>query len=103
VRANNTDPRFGLGVGALFAAVGNKYIVESNVPSTSEVSMLDNLHNLTFVYIFLIIVAAVVSLHLYEKGSEEDKRKSRRLDMYAFVAVFISYLAIMGYLIGREM
>jgi hypothetical protein len=103
VRANNTDPRFGLSVGALFAAIGNKYIVESNVPSTSEVSMLDNLHNLTFVYIFLIIVAAVVSLHLYEKGSEEDKRKSRRLDMYAFVAVFISYLAIMGYLIGREM
>ncbi len=103
VRANNTDPRFGLGVGALFAAIGNKYIVESIVPSTSEVSMLDNLHNLTFVYIFLIIVAAVVSLHLYEKGSEEDKRKSRRLDMYAFVAVFISYLAIMGYLIGREM
>lgn len=103
VRANNIDPRFGLSVGALFAAVGNKYIVESNVPSTSEVSMLDNLHNLTFVYIFIIIVATVISLHIHERGTEEDIRKSRKLDMYAFAAICVSYIAIMGYLIGREM
>lgn len=103
IRANNIDPRFGLSVGALFAAIGNKYTVESNVPSTSEVSMLDNLHNLTFVYIFLVIVATVLSLYLYEKGSEAGIRRSRRLDMYAFATIFVSYLTIMGYLIGREM
>lgn len=103
IRAINNSARFGLSVGTLFAAVGNKYTVENSVPSTSEVSMLDNLHNLTFVYIFLIIIATVISLYLYEKGSDADIRKSRRLDMYAFAVIFVSYFALMGYLIGREM
>ncbi|NBX51658.1 hypothetical protein EBT25_17420, partial [bacterium] len=38
IKPINTDPRFGLCVGGLFAAIGNKYIVESIVPSTNELT-----------------------------------------------------------------
>jgi hypothetical protein len=61
IKPFNIDPRFGLCVGGLFATIGNKYIIEGMVPSTNEVTMLDDLHNVTLVYIFLIITISVIS------------------------------------------
>jgi hypothetical protein len=42
------EPRFGLPVGGLFAAVGNKYIIDSLLPESSSFSLVDTLHTLTF-------------------------------------------------------
>lgn len=103
IKPINTDPRFGLCVGALFAAIGNKYIVESIVPATNKVSMLDNLHNLTFVYIFIMIVISVISLHIYEKGSDEDIRRSQLLDRWSLITVVTTYGLGVLYLVGREL
>ena len=77
IKPVNTDPRFGLCVGGLFAAIGNKYIVESIIPSTNELTLLDYLHNITFIIIFLIIITSVFSLFLYEKGDEKSQKTSR--------------------------
>src|SRR5262249_12108033 len=46
VSSENQDSRFGLCVGGLFAAIGNKYIVESIVPSSVVNTLMDNVHNL---------------------------------------------------------
>ena len=60
IKPINVDPRFGLSVGGLFAAIGNKYIVEGKVPSTNQITLLDNIHNLTFIYILLITILYVI-------------------------------------------
>ncbi len=44
------DPRFGLSVGGLFAAVGNKYIVDSILPQSTTFTLVDKLHILTYVF-----------------------------------------------------
>jgi len=85
IKPYNIDPRFGLCVGGLFATIGNKYIIEGMVPSTNEVTMLDDIHNVTLVFIFLIITISVISLHLYEKGSTKSLKLSRLIDRISFI------------------
>lgn len=95
IKPYNIDPRFGLCVGGLFATIGNKYIIEGMVPSTNEVTMLDDIHNITLVFIFLIITISVISLHLYEKGSPKTIQYSKTLDKFSFYIMSFTYSALL--------
>jgi len=101
VSSDNQDSRFGLCVGGLFAAIGNKYIVESIVPSSSGNTLMDNVHTLTFVFIFLIIILITVSLKLFESGNENNVKKSLRIDKWAFYMLTTLYVVINTVLIFR--
>lgn len=102
IKPVNTDPRFGLCVGGLFAAIGNKYIVESIVPSTNELTLLDYLHNITFIIIFLIIITSVFSLFLYEKGDEKSQKISGIIDKLSFFLFVFVYVFSFSYLINSH-
>lgn len=95
IKPYNIDPRFGLCVGGLFATIGNKYILEGMVPSTNEVTMLDDIHNVTLVFIFLIITISVISLHLYEKGTPKTIQYSKTLDKTSFYTMSFSYASLL--------
>ena len=99
IKPINTDPRFGLCVGGLFAAIGNKYIVESVIPSTNELTLLDYLHNITFIFIFLIIIISVVSLRFFEQESHRLKKISEKIDFISFFTIVISYFTFIFYFI----
>lgn len=84
--------RLGLCVGGIFAAVGNKYIIESVVPSSTANTLLDSIHNLTFVSILVMIAITVASLKWSDSTDERLILKSKRLDRISFVmllAIFI--------------
>ncbi|TNE55910.1 MAG: hypothetical protein EP344_13020 [Bacteroidetes bacterium] len=87
----HVDPRFGLSVGAMFAAVGNKYIVDSILPQSTTFTLVDKLHIITYVYLLLCIVLSVISLRLWQKGKEA---KSIRFDRRAYFLILVSYLLI---------
>jgi hypothetical protein len=73
------EPRFGLPVGGLFAAVGNKYIIDSLLPETTSFTLVDTLHALTFFAIFSTLMISAVSLKLHDNNkSEKALRISRR-------------------------
>ena len=95
IKPYNIDPRFGLCVGGLFATIGNKYILEGMVPSSNEVTMLDDIHNVTLVFIFLIITISVISLHLYEKGTPKTIQYSKTLDKTSFYTMSFSYASLL--------
>lgn len=99
IKPSNVDPRFGLAVGGLFAAIGNKYIVEGIVPSTNSVTMMDSIHNLTFIYLFIIIIVSVYSLYLYEKETPKARNQSKNVDRYSLIAIFSSYFLILAYIL----
>ena len=94
IRPINTDPRFGLCVGGLFTAVGNKYITDSVVPSTNDMTLIDNLHLITFVCIFLIIIQSVISLRIYERETDKSISFSKRFDMFSFVIIILFFFAM---------
>lgn len=101
IKPINVDPRFGLCVGGLFAAVGNKYVVEGTVSSVSSNTLIDTLHNLTFVSILIIIFISIVSLFLFEKGDEKNLRRAKILDTWSFVIILISYVALAFYFVNE--
>ncbi len=101
VSSENQDSRFGLCVGGLFAAIGNKYIVESIVPASSTNTLMDNVHNLTFTFILLVVLVIVISLRLFESEDEEKKKRSLKIDRIAFLSIVTLYLLVNAWLIYR--
>lgn len=99
IKPTNTDPRFGLSVGGLFAAIGNKYIIESKVPTTNQNTLLDNIHNLTFIYILLITILSVISLYYYEKKTTKNRKKSKLIDKISFILIFSTYFLFLYFII----
>ena len=78
IHADILDARFGLSVGALFAVVGNKYIIDSALPESTTFTLVDTLHGITLFCILAVIVAntwalALVKKNLHKKADRVDK------------------------------
>jgi hypothetical protein len=58
------DPRFNLGVGAIFAVVASEYIVAACLPATHVFTLADALHVLGLLTIFAAIAESIVALRL---------------------------------------
>lgn len=89
IHADILDARFGLSVGALFAVVGNKYIIDSSLPETTSFTLVDTLHGLTLVSILAIVVENAWALQLVKKGKH---KQSDRLDKRFGNATLILYI-----------
>jgi hypothetical protein len=83
--------RFGLTVGAMFAAVANKYIVDGLMPRTIHLTLPDKIHNVTFAFIILHLVVTVVAHRL---ARSERIRWGWRVDRVAFLVSLVAYFAI---------
>lgn len=83
------EPRFGLPVGGLFAAVGNKYIIDSLLPESSSFSLVDTLHTLTFLSIFATLVVSAVALKLYDNHKTELALKVNRICAMIVVITYV--------------
>jgi hypothetical protein len=83
------DPRFGLPVGGLFAAVGNKYIIDSLLPESSSFTLVDTLHTLTFLAIFSILLVSAICVRLYDSG---QKKECVRVNKIGSRTIVIAYL-----------
>lgn len=101
ISSENQDSRFGLCVGGLFAAIGNKYIVESIVPSSTVNTLMDDVHNLTFTFILIIVGIIIISLSLFNSGNEKKRAFSLKLDKYTFWTLLGLYTLINIFLVWR--
>jgi hypothetical protein len=86
-----TESRFALPVGGLFAAVGNKYIIDSLLPETSEYTLVDTLHSITFLFIFFTIFLNAYSIKLYE---HKKHSKAYASNYYGSRILIASYVAL---------
>jgi hypothetical protein len=94
----DSESRIGLAVGGLFAAVGNKYIVETIVPTTTQNTMIDNIHNVTFGAILVIVIMTIYISRLYY---EEQKEKAFFFDRLSFWSIFTLFILLNGFLISK--
>ncbi|MGB2833193.1 MAG: hypothetical protein WBC07_09600 [Methylotenera sp.] len=91
IKPPDSDSRVELAVGGLFAAVGNKYIVEGIVPTTTQNTMIDNMHNITFGAILLIVV---ITIYISGQFYEGHKAKALRLDKISFWGILSVYITL---------
>lgn len=88
IRPSDVDPRFGLPVGGLFAAVASEWVVSESLPDRSGLTLADWVHVASFLVIFLVVLVSVISLRTYESGREVT---SGRIDRLAFWTVLPAY------------
>lgn len=96
IQPHDTDTRIGLAVGGLFAAVGNKYIVESVVPTTTQTTLVDIIHITTFAAILFIVIMVIVISRNYHFGRQA---RAHRLEKLSFWATLLAFVGINAYLI----
>jgi len=87
-KPSELEPRFGLPVGGLFAAVGNKYIIDSILPESSTFTLVDTLHTITFLGIFATLVVSAVSLKLHDMGKHELSLRVNSISSRVVVALY---------------
>ena len=90
--------RFGMIVGALFAGVANKYIVDSLMPQTIMLTLPDKIHNLTFIYIIFHLIITVLAYRLTVK---EKEKLGWRIDVTCFLLSIISFITINFYWVSE--
>lgn len=83
------EPRFGLPVGGLFAAVGNKYIIDSVLPESSTFTLVDTLHAFTFFAIFMTLVVSAIALKYHDGGRTEAALRVNRIGSRIVVVSYI--------------
>lgn len=94
------DPRFGLSVGAIFAAIASQYVIASTLPQNARLTLVDILHDISFIYIFLCILVSTISLHYMKNGKE---KLSQKIDRYSFFALALSYIIFIIYFVNQAL
>ncbi len=103
IRPSEVDPRFGLPVGALFAAVASEFIVASSLPDSVSVALADRLHHASFIAIFAVVAESAIVLHLAGQAEEDEAtwKRIRRIDLRAFSLVSFAWVTAVVWLVGR--
>lgn len=89
VKPTHVDPRFGLSVGGLFAAVASSYIASSLIPDTGVLTLADIVNFLGIAAIFLTVLESTLSLYLLDHLNKESL--SKWLDRASFVVILVAY------------
>jgi hypothetical protein len=91
IKPTHVDPRFGLGVGALFAAVGNNIFVGTLLPPAESFTLTAMVNAFGLATIFLTLVQSTISLYLLDSlGRERLRVLFDRVSFYVFLAGFLS-------------
>ncbi len=98
INPTDLDPRFGLPVGAIFAAIASEYVISSTLPQNQKLTLVDLLHVISFIYIFLCILISAISLHFVKKG---NVKASARLDKSSLIILAVTYVILVIYFVSR--
>ncbi|MDE3137257.1 MAG: hypothetical protein KGL59_11830 [Acidobacteriota bacterium] len=91
IKPTFVDPRFGLGVGAFFAAIGNNIFVVTLLPPAGRVTLTDMVNLIGLVTIFLTLVQSTISLHFCDT---DRWRLSRFFDRLCFPVFLLGYAVV---------
>ncbi len=91
IKADDLDARFGMGVGSIFAASANTFVITGSLPPTTAVTLAEQINLIAVGIIFVAVFVSIWSLRLRYKDREED---SLKLDMRALWVLGLIYLIL---------
>lgn len=89
IKPIHVDRRFGLGVGAVFAAIGNFIYIGPLLPRAGLIILTDMVNIIGLATIFLTLVQSTISLYIYDSMGRESL--SRFFDRVSFAIFLVSY------------
>lgn len=102
INPRHFDARLSLIIGALFAAVGSKFVVDSVVGLTTELTLVDRIYMLTYAMIFLLAILLLISHRIYQNVDDRGAHHivHRHFDMAAFTSVNAIYIIIIASMVA---
>jgi hypothetical protein len=91
IRPIHVDPRFGLGIGAFFAAIANNISVGTSLPPIHHFTLTAMVNALGLATIFLTLVQSAISLYIEDTMGRE--KLHRLFDKVSFTVFLIGYTA----------
>ena len=89
IHTDSIDSRFGLSVGALFAVIGNKYIIDSTLPESTTFTLVDTLHGITLIFILTVIICTSYSLKLVKQNKLDKSKKFDFISAQVLLACYV--------------
>ncbi len=91
IKSDDLDARFGMGVGSIFAASANAFVITGALPPTTAVTLAEQINLIAVGVIFIAVFLSIFSLRLRYQDREEA---SLKLDWYAMWTLGIIYLIL---------
>lgn len=88
------NARVGLSGGAIFASVGNKYVIDNNLPPAASFTLADGIEASTFVAILFAILASVAVMTL-KPARPAAAARLNRLCGFGSAALYLAFNAAM--------
>lgn len=98
IKPSDVDPRFGLGVGALFAVAASAFVVASTVPDSRLLTIADQVHIISMAFIFASVVQSAFCLAWDEAGLEA---RYKRVDFWSLILFPLAFLLWTGWSVSK--
>lgn len=89
IKADDLDARFGMGVGSIFAASANTFVITGSLPPTTAVTLAEQINLIAVAIIFIAVFVSIWSLRLRYKDREADSLALDRKAMVVLGGVYI--------------
>jgi len=91
VKADDLDARFGMGVGSIFAASANAFVIADTLPQTNIITLAEQVNLIAVGVIFSTVFISIWSLRLRYAGRDDD---SLKLDRNALIIMALIYIGL---------
>ncbi len=89
IKSDDLDARFGMGVGSIFAASANAFVITGSLPPTTAVTLAEQINLIAVGVIFVGVFLSIFSLRLRYRGHEDKSLKMDRVAMWTLGAIYI--------------
>ena len=97
IKADDLDARFGMGVGSIFAASANAFVITGELPPTTAVTLAEQINLIAVGVIFTSVFISIWSLRLRYNNREADSLDLDRRAMWTLGGIYLllNMLALM--------
>jgi hypothetical protein len=94
IKADDLDARFGMGVGSIFAASANAFVISDALPPTTAVTLAEQINLIAVGVIFTSVFISIWSLRLRYADQEQASLTLDRTAMWALGALYLALNAL---------
>jgi hypothetical protein len=97
-RPGETDPRFAVGVAAIFGAVSSEIVATGNLPDMPYLTLADKVHLFSLFVIFLSLLQSCLSLRLFKDNKHHLAARLDRISLFAFPLTYALVVVLFTFL-----
>ncbi len=94
IKADDLDARFGMGVGSIFAASANAFVISDALPPTTAVTLAEQINLIAVGVIFTSVFISIWSLRLRYADREQASLTLDRVAMWTLGAIYLALNAL---------